>query len=281
MIIKDFLRFFLYLNIKIRIGGKKFVVPIVKGTGLQNLKLRDDWLLILLEKVKLLDNDIFVDVGVNVGQTILKFRSCFENPYIGFEPNANCVMYTRALIRANSFKNISIFPVGLSDKDEIAVLHSGRNLDNCCTDSTIISELRPNHYSDYDKSFVPTYRFDNLNLLKSEETISIIKIDAEGAELEIVSGMTETIKKSRPLIICEVLDFNSEQTAQLLQDRADKLVELITKFDYKIYLITRSGNSLSFKEVSKIYLTLWTSSSLESNDYLFVPEGGKFSSILL
>lgn len=281
MIIKDFIKFFLYLNLKIKIRGKKFIVPIVKGAGFQNLKLKNDWLLLLLAKVKLPDNSSFIDVGVNVGQTLLKFRSYFENPYIGFEPNANCVLYTRELIRINNFKNVSIFPVGLSDKDEIAVLYSGRNLDNCCTDSTIISDLRPNHYTEYDKSFVPTYRFDNLNILKPGETVSMIKIDAEGAELDILSGMTETIKRFQPLIICEVLDYNSEQTSQLLQDRADKLHELVKKLDYKIYRITHDVNNISFKEVSKIELTLWTAASLETNDYLFIPSLGEFSSILL
>lgn len=281
MIIKDFIKFFLYLNLKIKIGGKRFIVPIVKGTGFQNLKLKNDWLLLLLEKVKLPNNSTFIDVGVNVGQTILKFRSCFENPYIGFEPNANCVLYTRALIRINKFINISIFPVGLSDKDEIAVLHSGRNLDNCCTDSTIISELRPNHYSEYDKSFIPTYRLDNLNILKPGEAVSMIKIDAEGAELDILNGMTETIKRFHPLIICEILDYNSEQTAQLLQNRADKLHELVKELEYKVYRITHDVNNLSFKEVTKIELTLWTPASLESNDYLFIPVVGEFNSILL
>ena len=41
----------------------------------------------------------FIDVGVNVGQTLLKLKSISsEINYLGFEPNPNCVNYLKNLI---------------------------------------------------------------------------------------------------------------------------------------------------------------------------------------
>ncbi len=281
MDIKGFVKFFLYLDLKIRLGDKRFIVPIIKGNGFQNLKLKGDWFLLLLEKVSLPGNSIFIDVGVNVGQTILKFRSHFQNPYIGFEPNPNCVLYTKKLIRANKFRDISIYPVGLSDKNDIAVFHSGHKPDNCCTDSTIVKELRPGYYTEQDKSFVPVYCFDSLKIIKEGDSVSMVKIDAEGAELEIIIGMKEMIERFHPLIVCEVLDYDSEETAGILQQRADSLFELIRGLDYKVYRIGRSGERLIFNEITRIDLTKWTASSEGSNDYLFVHPSGQTCPVLL
>lgn len=251
-------------------------MPIIKGIGINNLKLKNDWFLLLLEKVSLPENSTFIDVGVNIGQTILKFRSHFENSYFGFEINANCVSYVRNLIRVNGFKNISILPVGLSDKDEVVVMLSSSDIDNCCSDSTILSDLRPTYYREEDKSFVPVYKFDNLKILPPESFVSMVKIDVEGAELEVISGMLEMIKKFRPLITCEILDFDSELTSVKLQNRASKLFELMRSMDYSVYSIKHLKTSLEFEKISAVKLVHWTPISLGLNDYLFAPRENNY-----
>jgi len=41
----------------------------------------------------------------------------------------------------------------------------------------------------------------------------VIKIDVEGAELEVIEGMRRTIKEHRPVLLCEVHDCNAEYVA--------------------------------------------------------------------
>lgn len=264
-----------YINFKIptKIGQRRFIIPIIRGTGIRNLQLNNDWFVQLLKRVNLPENTYFIDAGVNIGQTILKFRGYFDNPYLGFELNPNCVRYVRKLIRFNHLKNIAIYPVGLSNKEEVVIMYSNNDIENCCSDSTIVHDLRPNRYQESDKSFASVFSFDHLNLFKSEDRLSMIKIDVEGSELEVVEGMTETIRRHRPLIVCEILDYNSELTATLLQERADKLYHHITQLGYSVYFIRHEATGLVFEKISKIELVLWTPDSLEKNDYLFVPEG--------
>jgi len=271
MFVKEVIKRSLNFNFPVKIGNKIFIIPIRKGTGIRNLKLGNDWFLYLLKCVTIPKNSYFIDVGVNVGQTILKFRSNFDNPYLGFELNSNCVRYTRQLIKLNNIKDISIFPVGLSNDDEIVVMYSNKDIDNCCTDSTIVQDLRPNRYGDNDKSYAPVYKFDHLKLLKPEDSVSLIKIDVEGAELEVVEGMVETIRKSQPIITCEVLDYDSPLSAAILQERANKLYDFMQNLNYEVYAIRYEDSGLTFEHLSKIKLNPWTPASLDKNDYLFVP----------
>jgi len=276
MSIKSVIKRFLYFNLRIKLENKTFVVPIIKGIGAENLKLKNDWFIFLLNKVTLPENSTFIDVGVNIGQTILKFRSHYNNPYFGFEINSNCVSYARNLIKVNGFKNISILPVGLSNQDEVVVMNSNSDIDNCCTGSTIVSDLRPTFYREVDKSYVPVYKFDNLNILDPKSVVSMVKVDVEGAELDAISGMLEMIKKHQPLITCEILDFDSELTAEKLQDRASKLYDLMRSLNYDVYAIKHLETSLRFEKISEIKLVRWTPASLELNDYIFVPANNKY-----
>jgi FkbM family methyltransferase len=276
MSIKSVIKRFLYFNLRIKLENKTFVVPIIKGIGAENLKLKNDWFIFLLNKVTLPENSTFIDVGVNIGQTILKFRSHYDNPYFGFEINSNCVSYARNLIKVNGFKNISILPVGLSNQDEVVVMNSNSDIDNCCTGSTIVSDLRPTFYREVDKSYVPVYKFDNLNILDPKSVVSMVKVDVEGAELDAISGMLEMIKKHQPLITCEILDFDSELTAEKLQDRASKLYDLMRSLNYDVYAIKHLETSLRFEKISEIKLVRWTPASLELNDYIFVPANNKY-----
>ncbi len=41
----------------------------------------------------------------------------------------------------------------------------------------------------------------------------VIKVDVEGAELEVIAGMRETLAEHRPVLLCEIHDTNSEYVA--------------------------------------------------------------------
>ena len=61
------------------INGKKFIIPVIKNMGLLNLSVKEDWLMEVLKKLNIPENSSFVDIGVNVGQTLLTFRSLYSN----------------------------------------------------------------------------------------------------------------------------------------------------------------------------------------------------------
>ena len=70
-------------TIPVRYHYARFNIPIIRGLGVQHLKKAEPWMDELMEKLlSQRDDGIFVDVGVNIGQTLLKLRSvCPEMEY--------------------------------------------------------------------------------------------------------------------------------------------------------------------------------------------------------
>jgi hypothetical protein len=100
----------------------------LNGTKLKGLKIyhaksnnsNENWMGQLLKLLLKLNNHAFLDIGVNIGQTLCQVKSLdWERTYFGFEPNPSCNMFVEELIRLNKFKNIKIFPVGLYTTDSI------------------------------------------------------------------------------------------------------------------------------------------------------------------
>jgi len=129
------LTFVRYLN------GKRVKIPTIGKIGYSNLRISELWMVGLLQKLLPLKDGAFIDIGVNLGQTLVKVK-CVEPDiqYIGFEPNPVCVYYTRELIKKNGFKNCELIPVGISNENGIVPL----NCYSSETDSaaTIVADFR-------------------------------------------------------------------------------------------------------------------------------------------
>jgi FkbM family methyltransferase len=255
----------LNFNLKRTLNGRQFIIPVIRNMGFANRSMETGGLIRLFKKLELPKDGIFIDVGVNVGQTLLSFRSCYDNPYWGFEPNPSCVFYLHTLIKNNGFKNTMIIPVGLSSQSELAKFYIKNETDSA---GTIVEDLRPDYYQSEDVNYVPLFRFDSLKL--NSHKISLIKIDVEGAELEVLSGMTETLKAHKPLVICEVLDYHSEKSKANSQERADKLVALMKQAGYRAYRIVPNETDIQLQALDNIILKKWAEESWNLNDYLFV-----------
>lgn len=249
------------------INGKTFQVPLLNGVGEANISLRENWFTHLARRFKLTPGTHFLDIGANVGQTLLSFRSEYDNPYWGFEPNPICNYYLEELIKLNGFKEARILPIGLAAEDSLVKFYSKSGID---TGATIISDFRHGYYVADEVKYVPVFSLDHLAL--DFGTISLIKIDVEGAELGVVRGMINLIKQHQPVIICEVLDYHSEDSQALAQGNANSLVELIKQMEYSIHRIDHATDKLEFQEVQEIKLKRFDDSSYDQNDYVFLPK---------
>lgn len=241
-------------------------IPILGEIGLTNMVLKKEWLDLLIEKFALPQNTkTFVDVGVNIGQTLLRLKTIYpESDYLGFEPNSTCIAYVQRLIKINKFKNCTIQNVALST--EIGILQLEKDSD---TDSraSVVSNLRPNYFST--KESVLSLDYQSFYL---DKIVSFIKVDVEGAEYEVLKGMEKAIKKYLPIITCEVLDSHSAEVFDFTQERATKLCEMLKSWNYNIVrLQTESSTIINYEKIETIKIIQWSQQSSALNDYLFYP----------
>ena len=251
------------------INNVEVKIPILGDVGLVNMVLNREWLDLLIESFAKQHNDkilcTFVDVGVNIGQTLLRLKTiCPEVKYLGFEPNSTCTSYAQKLIQANKFKDCVVQNVALSTKVDILILVKTGNTD---PRASLISEFRPNYFSEKENVLILDYESFYLN-----EKITFVKIDVEGAEYEVLKGMEKAIIKHQPVITCEVLDSHSAETLKFTQERATKLCEMLKSWHYNIIrLHTASSVITGFEKMDSINIVQWTPESYKFNDYLFYP----------
>ncbi|MDZ7641594.1 MAG: FkbM family methyltransferase [Desulfurivibrio sp.] len=187
-----------------------------------------------------------IDIGVHAGEFLVRFKAACQAmgndaiEYYGFEPNFASYCFTSELILANSWlPQCRLFPVAIADQEGLCPLHAGRLADPC---SSIHPEVNPGS-GDFD-TLVTMFSGDHFLKLLSLDAISMIKIDAEGAELEILTGLQRTLSRCRPFIHCEIAKIppSSAPNHAFLAARNRAIVDLMTSMDYLIYAIIEDAD---------------------------------------
>ena len=247
-------------RLTVKINNTRFQIPFTGSKmGTENILLVEAWftnVFIALRNV-ISSDECFVDVGMNIGQTVLKVRSVDKTiPYIGFEPNVVCVNYLYKLMRVNRFEGIRIFPVGLGANSEIFILHADNEF---ASGASMIKGFRKNQKIKFEYN-TPVFNGDGI---LRDEAVGIIKIDVEGFEVNVINGIIDVLKIKRPFVICEVLP----NYGNLDSDRFKRQTELENLLHSLNYIICRVDESTS----KLIRLSTFGSfDSMSDTNYVFV-----------
>jgi hypothetical protein len=118
--LKSFIKSLLkIINYKFKIKVNTQVFKTLKLYGSVCL-VSESWMLEILKMVFQIRQGAFLDVGMNLGQTLIEVKSIDSNKsYVGFEPNPSCIFYVEELVRINKIKNSKVIPVGLYTTDSL------------------------------------------------------------------------------------------------------------------------------------------------------------------
>ena len=199
----------------------------------------------------------FVDVGVNMGQTLIKVLAIDpERPYVGFEPQIGCCFFVDRFIRDNALEHMKIVPIALSDQNQLCQLFSNGLYDEMASiTGTVEVDGRERRFGDWVSARVGDEVVEEIRL----SDIAVVKIDVEGAELQVVSGLVKTLAAERPIVIFEVLPNFYGDERQMIDDEtcrnnrlvADRLYALFCRAGYRVSQIDSDGNE---KEIDKFDL---------------------------
>lgn len=146
---------------------------------------------------RLLRPDAFcIDVGCHTGAILEKMMECApQGKFWGFEPLPHLYKQLRRQYRQ---ANVRLFDTALSDR--------AGNVDfNYVVSNPGYSGLQRRRY-DRPKEIERTIRVQTERLdalLGPEEKVDFMKIDVEGAELQVLQGALQTIRRHQPAIVFE------------------------------------------------------------------------------
>jgi FkbM family methyltransferase len=202
----------------------------------------------------------FIDVGANTGQTLLKIVTA--NPgqqYIGFDASIFCAYYVDRLIKLNGFENCTILPIGLSDRTGVLNLQYARDADGAATVvenfwvGSNTKQFRQSIFVEAGDTILPSLEVD---------AIAAIKVDVEGGELEVLSGLKETLTRSKPAVVLEVLPYSCDDdgtdrtrsAVAMRQRRIETLKTLLSDMNFVVYRLMPNGDLFQTLEFdSKTY----------------------------
>lgn len=251
-----------YFNFTVSVNEMK--IPLIAGLGYDNILGTEKWMSEVLEFLIPKIKGCFLDIGVNIGQTLIKVKAINRDIiYIGFEPNPVCVFYSERLIEVNEYPFSTIIPCGVSNNNEIVTL---KYFSENKTDSSasIIDQFRPDSKVLQEKNVVVL----NSTILKFDEKISILKIDVEGAEVMVIQGLLNIIEKDRPFILIEILPAYTKENIDRIS-RQNEIMRILKEIDYSIFKIYKNVDD-SLMEIRSIEV-IGIHSDLSQCDYLFVP----------
>jgi len=246
------------------------------GRKLKGLKIysgrttpSEPWMLQLIEVALREKKASFVDVGANVGQTLLAVKSIDPDcVYYGFEPNPACHTLLEELVRINSFKNCFCLPVGLYASDEIKVLSLYEDNITNPGGSIVDDYWAFNNIKPVRQIFVPVMKFQSATKSIPVNKIGVIKIDVEGAELEVLHCLRDRIVEDSPWIIIEILSAYSKEN-KLRVDRQAKIEAFLAEIAYQAFqIVTTEHGELGFVEP---IMRFDPASDKDLCNYLFVP----------
>jgi FkbM family methyltransferase len=244
----NFLKYF-NLTSSTVVNNQKILIPVLNEIGFDNLPVMEQWMCELIRFSLSVNIGYFMDIGANVGQTLIKLRAVDnERPYVGFEPNPECAHYIDRLVKINSFKNIDLIPVGLYDRNSILTLnlYSESSADQ---GASLIEKFRDEKI--FQKINVPVFEYNVIELVRNLGSIGMIKIDVEGAELEVLTSLKKKIMEYRPVVLVEILPAYSRETGDRVE-RQNKIAALSKEMGYEILRIHKNGSKSNVERLEKL-----------------------------
>ena len=188
-------------------------------------------------------NTTIIDVGANIGTHTLAFSKInrtVDLVAIEAQPLVSCVLQMNCLV--NGLSNVACHNILLSHCHDFVRI-SKDNIDWQNLGGTSFTEimnqidgvLNRNQISN-DNWLVPVTTLDSFTI---EKPVSLIKIDVEGMELDVIRGGFNLIKKYRPYLFAEQLNIKNLNEIKIL----------LEKLNYSLYWL--ETHPFNLKQLSR------------------------------
>jgi FkbM family methyltransferase len=154
--------------------------------------------------------EIFIDIGAHVGKYTLQVATIVGNEglVIALEPHPENWQVLLKAISLNKLRNIVVLNVAAWERD--------------CKLNIFIGDESGHHSAKQNRGLgyieVEARAVDNIVEELNLKRVDWLKIDVEGAELEVLKGLKNTLTKYAPKVIVEVRDENLKAMLEFMEN---------------------------------------------------------------
>ncbi|MHA1491431.1 MAG: FkbM family methyltransferase [Promethearchaeota archaeon] len=163
-----------------------------------------------------------LDIGTNKGYfTLLSAKKMKdEGEILSFEPHPENYYWIKKSISANGYKSIKLFQIALFNKNGEMRLFEGS---------------KSGHHSlvrnkDLGSITIPTKKLDDILADQKISRVDLIKIDVEGAEIQVLEGANNLLTQQSPKLLIDIHEIDRK-----------KIFRILEKFGFKIFDYSNNG----------------------------------------
>ena len=164
------------------------------------------------------DSGWFFDVGANVGLYTWEVRKvCPTRKILAFEPDPENIKLLEKTLRGANLQNVEICKYALSNQlAEVSFFQDNLTSATGCVAGKDKPWIEQYLNGSANEIRVKTETLDSI--LRKDRTPSLIKIDVEGHEVEVLQGARNTIREAKPMMIIESFPPKQSTVLSLLHE---------------------------------------------------------------
>lgn len=184
------------------------------------------------------ENDVFIDVGANIGAVSLVAADKITRGSIyAFEPTPEIAKKCKKNVSLNKLeRRISVLSTAVSDQIGFVqfVIEGESEVNHMLSQRTLISDSKIID--------VPSVTLDSFIVSRKIRKISLLKVDVEGAEYKVFAGGNRSFKNHK----IEVVVFEVNSKSSSFGIRTANVVRFLKSHGYTLYNFSESGKLLPF-----------------------------------
>lgn len=173
--------------------------------------------------------DTFIDIGANVGHFTLLAGVITQSNVIAIEPIPETFSRLQKNIALNNCQSkVQVYNIGVSDKDGFL---------NFSTTSYTTNKVIPENSIANKASKIPVKRIDSID---QTTTASVMKIDVEGFEYNVLLGATQLLENAKLNVI--IIELNGSSESYGIPE--ESIIALLISQNFYPYRFDLSTNKL-------------------------------------
>ena len=207
----------------------------------------------------LLDVDVFINIGANVGYYCCHALSLGKK-IIAFEPLANNLQYLQLNIKRNNWSHLAeIFPIALSHASGVSQFWGGD------TGASLIRGWAG--VADDHVTLVPTNTLDRMLNDSIDNVRSLILVDIEGSELNMLRGACKTLSTPvRPIWLVEIVTWQNQPVGTSFNPDFAEIFSTFFSNGYRAYEV----DATSLREITAVDVLAMVNGEVRPNNYMYL-----------